>query len=41
MTWQRSAIDCTDCGGRALARTNQWGEVTHYECKSCGAEHEV
>ncbi|WP_338756482.1 hypothetical protein V9T20_12790 (plasmid) [Halobacterium salinarum] len=35
--WERSTVNCTstDCDGTAVAKTNQWGEVTHYECPQC------
>jgi len=38
--WEQSTIDCPDCDGQAVARTNQWGETTHYECPNCGSEHD-
>lgn len=34
--WQPSAKDCTDCDGTAAAKSDQWGNVTHYECDDCG-----
>jgi len=40
MAWQQSTVDCPECDGRAIARTDQWGDVDHYECTDCGAEIE-
>lgn len=34
--WEQSTIECSDCDGTAVAETNQWGQVTHYECPQCG-----
>lgn len=34
--WDQSTIECTDCDGRAVAKTDQWGRVSHYECLDCG-----
>ncbi|AYM00271.1 CxxC motif protein [Halobacterium phage phiH] len=34
--WDSSTIACTDCDGEAVAKSNQWGKTTHYECPDCG-----
>jgi len=41
MSWQRSTRDCTECDGNAVAKTNQYGAVTHFECEDCGATIEA
>lgn len=41
MTWQRSTRDCTECDGRAVAKTDQYGAVKHFECEGCGATIEA
>jgi hypothetical protein len=40
-SWQRSTRDCTDCDGTAVAKTDQWGRVTHYACEDCGCRMEA
>ncbi|SEH61109.1 hypothetical protein SAMN05192561_11271 [Halopenitus malekzadehii] len=36
--WERSTIDCTDCDGEAVAKTDQWGQVIRYECPECDCQ---
>jgi len=39
--WKQSTIECTDCDGTAVAKTNQWGQVTRYECPQCSCSIET
>ncbi|QHS17933.1 hypothetical protein GWK26_12675 [haloarchaeon 3A1-DGR] len=33
--WERSTVECIDCDGTAVAKTDQWGKVIAYECPQC------